>query len=412
MSIPESTIQSIHEAIVENSPTDQKALLELCTLYNENTNKLRKAFERLEKRFREIDPYNIYHSITDALITLDGEGNILTFNRAAERIFSVQERDIVGQSFQSVVLPCVSSFDDYVRNHSPDHRYDISFQRAGGEPVYLRGRFSPLRDRNGSEIGTTCLFADLSVERLLEEKARRSDRLTALGELAAGVAHEMRNPLTTIRGYLQILPDNKDDAEFIREFSDNLIREIDRLTRLTDDLLNMAKPISPELQLEQLSDIVSAIVLFLSDKFEDRGIRVEVGADPEGTPVLVDGDRMKQVFINLLVNAMEAVEEKGEIKIDFMRRLERFSEGEHPKNYAVAVVCDNGPGISAHVLDRLFDPFFTTKDSGTGLGLSLSHRIVEEHGGFLRVDSTPGEGTRFWVFIPLASEVESNQEVM
>jgi len=385
---------------------DPEALRELYVLYNRNTEKLRLAFERLERRFREIDPYNIYNSITDALITLDGEGNILTINRAAETIFGVGERDGLGKPFQEIISPCATAYSEYLRNGSGENRYEISFRNRRGDPVYLRGRFSPLLDRNGTPIGTTCLFADLSIERLLEEKARRSDRLTALGELAAGVAHEMRNPLTTIRGYMQILPANREDPEFIREFSENLIREIDRLTRLTENLLNMAKPISPELQIERLSALVESVALFLADKLETGHVRTDIQEDREGTPVRVDGDRIKQVIINLFMNAIEAMEHGGEIRVRFSRRVERLSEDREPQTYAVAEVLDNGPGIPPPVLDRLFDPFFTTKDSGTGLGLSLSHRIIEEHGGFLRVDSVHGEGARFWVFLPLAEEYD------
>ncbi len=381
---------------------DPKALLEIYSLFNENTEKLRLSYERLERRFREIDPYNIYNSITDALITLDRNGNVLTFNRAAETIFQVKERDAINQSLIQIVKPCESAFNQYKSDGATDARYDISFTNSEGYPVYLRGRFSPLLDRNGAVIGTTCLFADLSVERLLEEKARRSDRLTALGELAAGVAHEMRNPLTTIRGYLQILPANKDDVEFIQEFSENLIREIDRLTRLTENLLDMSKPISPELQVASLSDLVQEVGLFLSDKFENANARLVVEEDPDGCLVLVDKDRIKQVFINLFMNAVEAIQRGGEVRARFSHRNERLNETEEPETYAVAEVIDNGPGIPQNVLERLFDPFFTTKDSGTGLGLSLSHRIVEEHGGFLRVDSVMGEGARFWILLPLA----------
>ncbi len=387
-----------------SSETDPQELKRLYTLYNENTEKLRLAFERLERRFREIDPYNIYHSINEALITLDRDENILTFNRAAERIFETQERSVAGHPFRECVPVCTNAFCEYLQNGSPDTRYDIAFKNERGDPVFLRGRFSSLLDRNGAEIGYTCLFTDLSVERLLEEKARRSDRLTALGELAAGVAHEMRNPLTTVRGYLQILPANKDDDEFLQEFSDNLLREIDRLTRLTDNLLNMAKPISPELQVEQLSGIVNEVVLFLWEKFETAGITPDVDEEPDATPVLVDKDRIKQVFINLLINAIEAMETGGTIAVRFSKRVEKLSGDEEPKCYAVAEVIDDGPGIPPHLLERLFDPFFTTKDSGTGLGLSLSNRIVEEHNGFLRVDSVSGEGTRFWVFLPLAED--------
>ena len=390
--------------LVTDQPADAETLKRLYSLYNDNTEKLREAFERLERRFREIDPCNIYNSIAEGLITLDLPENILTFNRAAEKIFTISEKEALGKSFRKIVSTCEQAFLDYLSNKNPEKHYDISFRNSRGDLVYLRGRFSPLLDRNGCEIGTTCLITDVSVERLLEEKARRSDRLTALGELAAGVAHEMRNPLTTIRGYLQILPYNKDDDEFILEFSDNLIREIDRLTRLTDNLLNMAKPISPELQVEPLSDLVDSVGHFLSDKLSQANVVLQVEEDHAYTPVVMDGDRIKQVFINLFVNAAEAMTEGGSITVRFSHRNECFSEKEGSKTYVVTEIIDTGPGMPPHVMERVFDPFFTTKDTGTGLGLALSHRIVEEHGGFLRVDSTAGKGTCFWIFLPLADE--------
>lgn len=392
------------ESLQATLPADTETLNKLYTLYNENTEKLRLAFERLERRFREIDPYNIYNSIAEGLITLDLREDILTLNRAAEKIFAVSEKEVLGKPFRQIAKGCESVFVDYLAVKNPEKHYDISFRNSQGDIVCLRGRFSSLLDRNGCEIGTTCLITDVSIEKLLEEKARRSDRLTALGELAAGVAHEMRNPLTTIRGYLQILPYNKDDDEFIHEFSDNLIREIDRLTRLTDNLLNMAKPISPELLTEPLSGVVHSVSHFLADKFSQANVDIHIEEDTTGTSVLMDSDRIKQVFINLLVNAVEAMKEGGLISIRFSQRRECYSEKEGLKTYVVVELKDTGPGMPPHVLERVFDPFFTTKDSGTGLGLSLSHRIIEEHGGFLRVDSIAGEGTCFWIFLPLSDK--------
>lgn len=380
---------------------DPEALFELYTLYNENTEKLRLAFERLEKRFREIDPYNIYGSITDALITLDLDERVLTLNPAAERVFRVSEKDALGERFAEIVPQCAEAFVRYRRSGCED-RGEIAFTRDNGERVCLRGRFSPLLDRRGEIIGTTCLFADLSLERLLEEKARRSDRLAALGELAAGVAHEMRNPLTTVRGYLQILPGNAGDAEFIEEFSENLIREIDRLTRLTENLLNMAKPISPELEREDLAAIIDDVVLFHAERLEKHGIRTGFEDAGRPLPVLVDRGRVKQVFINILVNAIEAMEGGGALTVRLSARVEKLEEDRAPAAYAVAEIQDSGPGIPANCLERLFDPFYTTKDHGTGLGLALSNRIIEEHGGFLRAESEPGAGACFWVMLPLA----------
>lgn len=387
-------------------PQEAAELKALYEQYNYNTEQLRYAFQRLERRFREIDPYNIYNSITEALITLDSEGNIITFNKAAEEIFEKQSREVTGKPFRTILPDCAAAFDDYQRSHSLENRYEIHLRTESHQTKVLRGRFSPLLDRNGIEIGSTGLFTDLSTERLLEEKARRQDRLAALGELAAGVAHEMRNPLTTVRGYLQILPTCKDDEEFIDEFSSNLIREIDRLTRLTENLLNMAKPISAELELTSLQDIALSVATFSSEKLEKNQIALHTDLEEQPTQVRVDVDRIKQVFLNLLLNAVEAMPRGGDIEMRFDRREETFSSDEAPKTFAVAEVIDNGPGIPHHQLERLFDPFFTTKNNGTGLGLSLSNRIVEEHGGFLRVESQEDRGAHFWIFIPMAREFE------
>ena len=400
----QDVLQNHAESGVEGASVDVGALKELYAQYNQNTEKLRLAFEKLEQRFREIDPYNIYNSIAEALITLDKDEKILTCNRAAEHLFGIESRTASGQPFREYVPACAASFTDYTNQASDEGRCELQFTHAKGDPVYARGRFSPLLDRKGDAIGYTCLFTDFSVERILEEKARRQDRLTALGELAAGVAHEMRNPLTTIRGYLQILPANRNDEEFINEFSDNLIREIDRLTRLTDNLLNMAKPISPEQRTGLLQDIVQSVATFLSDKLDDAGVEITISESDLQTPIRVDVDRIKQVFINLFVNAAEAMDNGGMIQIQFSQREERLAPDSPLKTYVIAEVADNGPGIPQNMIDRLFDPFFTTKSSGTGLGLSLTNRIVEEHGGFIRVESAVGNGARFWVFLPAAEE--------
>ncbi len=389
-------------SLADSTPQNADELKQLYEQYNENTRKLREAFERLEKRFQAIDPYNIYSSITDALITLDQDHQILTVNKTAERVFEVSEKDALGKDFRQTIPICRDMFERYQAGDQTEQTYyEVHYSLSTGDDIYLRGRFSPLLDRNGDAIGTTCLFQDLSIERLLEEKARRTDRLAALGELAAGVAHEMRNPLTTVRGYLQILPESVDDPDFISEFSENLIREIDRLTRLTENLLNMAKPISPDTQACSLYQLISEICEFQADQFQKHQVDIHFDPPKNEDTVNIDKDRIKQVFINLLRNSAEAMDGGGTISIEFQQRVETLAQ-KKPCTYVVAIVRDEGPGIPEHIVDRLFDPFFTTKDHGTGLGLALSNRIVEEHEGFLRVDRQYNQGASFWVMLPLA----------
>ena len=284
----------------------------------------------------------------------------------------------------------------------PARNLEVTAVRPDDQTVHLRGSVTPLLDREGQPRGATYIFADLTSQRLLEERARRADRMTALGELAAGVAHEMRNPLTTIRGYLQALPDFKDDAGFIDEFSENLIREIDRLTRLTNDMLDMVKPISNDLQTADIGALVSDVLDFLSERAREAGVTYTLERDPRGSPAAVDPDRVRQIFINLIVNAIEAVGEGGRITVSLERNDEQVDETGRCRTFATATVADDGPGVPADHIDRLFDPFFTTKSAGTGLGLALSSRIAEEHEGFLRVDSEEGEGTTFYLLLPLA----------
>jgi len=169
-------------------------------------------------------------------------------------------------------------------------------------------------------------------------------------------------------------------------------------------LLNMAKPISPEQQTVTLHETVQSVATFLADKLDDSGVKIEIADSDARATIRVDVDRIKQVFINLFVNAAEAMSSGGTVQVRFSQKEERLAPDAPLKPFVVAEVADNGPGIPKNIIDRLFDPFFTTKSSGTGLGLSLTNRIVEEHGGFIRVESTIGDGARFWVFLPAADE--------
>jgi signal transduction histidine kinase len=235
----------------------------------------------------------------------------------------------------------------------------------------------------------------------LEEKVRRANRLTALGELAAGVAHEMRNPLATMRGFLQLLPSEYEDPEFREECSTRLIREIDRLARLTESLLELSRPIRPDEMQMDLAELVNEVL-----NEQKEGLlteNVEVQSTLSQVPLLpLDRDRIKQVLLNLVLNARQAMHHEPKIlEIELKTCQEPWGNEDTLSLLATLSVRDNGKGIESRHLDNIFDPFFTTRDEGTGLGLALCHRIVEDHGGVIRVSSNPGKGSSFTLYFPI-----------
>ncbi len=250
------------------------------------------------------------------------------------------------------------------------------------------------------EAANAELRARMAHIQALEEQARRSDRLRALGELAAGVAHEMRNPLTTIRGFIQILPEEYQQEEFRREFSTNVLREIDRLVGLTENLLDFARPTSSQRAETDVCEFLEEILGFLSDRFRRSRTTVEWTREPGEVCVHVDRGRLRQVFLNLFSNAEEAMENGGRMDLR-VYSARRPLAAERPETAVVVVeVGDQGPGVPPDKMSAIFDPFVSTKHHGTGLGLAISHRIVEEHGGLLEVENRRAGGALFRVVLP------------
>lgn len=250
------------------------------------------------------------------------------------------------------------------------------------------------------EAANRQLLARMARIRALEEQARRSDRLRALGELAAGVAHEMRNPLTTIRGFIQILPEEYDDPQFRREFSHNVLREIDRLVALTENLLDFARPTSSERARLSVGEFLDELLAFLCERFRRSGTIVSWKRGESEHFVSADRGRLRQVFLNLLTNAEEAMPGGGRIQVSLASARRSLSPDGPEIPVVVVEVGDDGPGVPLDKLSSIFDPFVSTKHHGTGLGLAISHRIVEEHGGLLEVENRPAGGAVFRVVLP------------
>jgi two-component system, NtrC family, sensor kinase len=237
--------------------------------------------------------------------------------------------------------------------------------------------------------------------RHMEDQILRKNRLTELGTIAAGVAHEIRNPLASIRTFAQLLPDKINDPEFKDEFSKLVLKDVDRITKVIESMLAFARPAQITIAEHSANELVEEAVLLVQSRLKSK--RIELTKQFHEQPVLrVDKQQILQVLVNLLNNAVDALPEHGKIRVATgVRTMEDAEEGNRSQRYGVIEVANNGPAIPIAARNRLFDPFFTTKKGGTGLGLSISQKIVRDHGGIITVSSIEGMGTTFHVNLPL-----------
>ena len=237
--------------------------------------------------------------------------------------------------------------------------------------------------------------------RRMEEEILRKNKLTELGTIAAGVAHEIRNPLASIKTFAQLLPTRADDPEFRNEFSKLVVKDVERITKVVETMLAFARPAEVKVANYSAAELVEEAVLLVQPRLKSKSI--ELTKQFHEQPVLrVDKQQILQVLVNLLNNAVDALPEHGKIRVATgVRTMEDAEEGNGSQRCGVIEVADNGPGMPAAIRNRLFDPFFTTKREGTGLGLSISQKIVRDHGGIITVSSIEGKGTTFQINLPL-----------
>ena len=231
-----------------------------------------------------------------------------------------------------------------------------------------------------------------------QDTLRRADRLSSLGFLTAGLAHEIRNPLVAIRTFTQLLPERYEDAEFRDGFQSLALKEVDRICGLITDLLSFARPSRPNVAQEDMNDVIDGIARILDTQAKEKSVELTRDFAPNLPKVWIDREQMKQVFMNLIFNGIQAMNDGGTITIS--TRISTPAATDQSPSFVQVEVRDTGIGIPEENLEHIFDPFFTNKDEGSGLGLSISHQIVQEHGGYVTVESKVGKGTSFLVNIP------------
>ncbi|NTW28562.1 MAG: PAS domain-containing protein [Coriobacteriia bacterium] len=359
------------------------------------------AYKKLEDRAIQlinIQDYtqSILRSITSAVLTVGPDGSVATANAAAERMLGVSEFEMVPKPIGSLFRSDGGLGGDVAKvlaGRLPLAMRETTIQTVGGRMLHVQASTSCMRDVDGDNLGAVITLEDVSDVKALTDQLIRADRLAALGQLTAGVAHEVRNPLGVIRASVQLLEDAHGDAARIKEIAGVIKQEIDRLNRVIKALLDFGRPSTPTLVRTDLRETIAHIVSFASRFALQSGVRI-VQKVPEDLPAVSgDPDQLEQVFLNLVTNAVQAMGDIGGIITIEARSDEYFVE---------VSVADTGPGIDPADLAKIFDPFFTKRADGTGLGLTVVHRIIEDHDGQVEVESGPG-GTVFTIRLHVAS---------
>lgn len=352
--------------------------------------KYRESLGRLMQQ-REI----IFNAMSQGVIILNKEGIVTFFNKAAEKIWNIPSSEVMGRHFS-----CLRAH--HCRRQEPlllkTLREATAFTnieckcRNEEHHRHLLVNTSLLRDENNGVDGAIGIYNDVTELRKQEARLREQQKLAVVGQMAAGLAHEIRNPLTSVRGFAQLMSEkvSQENTSF-REYMDIMIQEIDQADSFINSFLQLARPKPPEKQRCSLNDLIRSFVKIFESQAFLKGIKLETHL--QGVPtIVVDQDQIKQVLLNLCQNALQAMEQ-GTITLATLF---------YPEHKEICLsVLDQGPGISPENLEKLGTPFFTTKDQGTGLGLSICYTIVDRHRGRIEVDSKLGEGTRFSIYLPV-----------
>lgn len=369
---------------------------------------LEEAYRKLEERAIQlinVQDYtqSILRSITSGVITVGPDGSVATANPAAERMLGQREGDMVPRRINVLFADDGGLGDDLVKVLSgrvPRLVRETKLVTRSGRVLHVQVSISRMRDMDGRILGAVITLEDVSEVKALTDQLIRADRLAAMGELTAGVAHEVRNPLGIIRASVQLVEDSGCDRDRIVEATGVIKQEIDRLDRVIKALLDFGRPSKPQMRPTHMKEVLEDVALFTRRFASQSNVNIELVLPEELPLVRADPDQLKQVFVNLISNAVQAMEMTGgTITV----------RAEADESFVSVIVEDTGPGIEGEDLKKIFDPFYSTRDAGTGLGLTMVHRIVDEHDGHIEVASEPGVGASFAVSFPVLQTSEENR---
>ena len=355
---------------------------ELVTRLKEKERELEGLRSRAEERASSIEVYNenIFQSVPSGVVSFDEDLRITRMNSAALKMLDLQE-EVVGRDYGEVFQ---SPIREMIAARKIRERVESAYTDSSGRRLWIGLALSPLKDSSDAVIGQLLVFTDLTELKAFQSQKELRERLSTLGEMSAGIAHELRNPMGVISGYTKILSKKVDES--LKPAVAAITREIDVMNRIITDFLTFAHPAEPVFGSVDLSALIQGCIEMLDNGSQ----KVVVKADMSCLPVIrADEVMIRQALTNLLQNAVEAMPEGGEISISCTKNGPNL----------VLSLADSGHGIPESIKERIFLPFYTTKERGTGLGLAIVHKIIVSHGGSIRAESSPS-GTVFFISLP------------
>jgi len=354
-----------------------------------------RLYEQLvnERNFAE----NVVESSPNCILVVNCDGTIRMVNPQAESIFSLATGAAVGKPASEVFgEPMRTIIREAIDGKTSDGR-EVVVKRREGARTILDVSTSQLKSQDGTVLGAVLIATDLTEAKKTEEWMRRVDRLSSLGQLSAGVAHEIRNPLASINFNIQLLSKRIQPDEKTIRIINNSLAGVERIKGLVKGMLDFSRPAPPQLKRESIHRAVEDAISLMDSQFSKHGIRVVQKLAAEAPDITFDSRQIQQVFVNILLNALQAMPEGGTVTVE--SRL--GGETKELSRYLSVYISDTGAGIPREHFSKIFDPFFTTKPEGTGLGLSIAHKVLEQHGAQIEIRSRVGQGTMFIIRFPI-----------
>jgi len=387
--------------------TEQGALQVLC-------GQLAVAIENAEL-FTEVQNAKIYNetlleNLTSGVIAAGTDERVTVFNNEAGQITGLNAQEIV--DLAALPLELAEPLITTLRTGESQENREIALGVGTGN-VIIRASTSIFHGQDRQVLGALMVLTNITAIKRLELQIRRSDRLASLGTLSAGMAHEIKNPLVSLKTFAQLLPERYQDSDFRDTFSNLIGHEIDRIDSLVNQLLRFARPAKPILKPLHAHEILEKALTLVGHRLYQKDIKLNRSWRADTDTIHGDADQLEQVFLNFFLNAMDAMKTHGELSVKTEIRSDEqwvsaltYMNGESSGNSEAReafriTIRDSGEGIRAEDIPHVFDPFFTTKDYGTGLGLSVVHGIIQEHGGQIEVESELEKGTAFHILLPL-----------